>query len=413
VKSWRRWRLLAKMVLIAGLPVVALGLVLGYQLRSSITERAVADGLRTAELVSRLGIQPLLEPADVDTSMDPARYQRLDHSIRDSGLLGHEVARIKIWNTKGQIIYSDDNTLVGHTFDISDELASALGGRIASEVSELDSAEEASERSYGRVVEVYVPLRFAPDRPPSGAFELYLPYHPIEIKIDSELRQMNLILASGLAALAVVLGFVALTTERLRRQSEINAHQATHDALTGLPNRVVFYDRLHQAILAAQRSAEPVCTMGLDLDKFKAINDSLGHQVGDAVLAELAARLRQHIRGGDTAARLGGDEFSLLLPATGADEAVAIAERILAGLAEPFVIQGETLRLGASIGISQYPDHATDTDALIARADFAMYLAKRSGGGVSVYNGETTAAATPTVTTDVYPSAKHRALQSH
>jgi diguanylate cyclase (GGDEF)-like protein len=413
VTSWRRWRLLVKMVLIAGVPVVALGLVLGNQLRSSVTERAVADGLRTAELVSRLGIQPMLSPADVDTGMDPARYQRLDRSIRDSGLLGNEVARIKIWNTRGQVVFSDDRKLVGQTFEVSDELADALGGRIASELSHLGSAEQASERSYGKVIEVYVPLRFAADRPPGGAFELYLPYRPIETKIDSELRQMNLILAGGLAVLAVVLGMVALTTERLRRQSEISAHQATHDVLTGLPNRVVFYDRLHQAILAAQRSGKAVCTMGVDLDKFKAINDTLGHQAGDAVLAEIAARLRQHIRGGDTVARLGGDEFSLLLPATAADEAVAMAHRILAGLAEPFVIQGETLRLGASIGISQYPHHAADADALIARADFAMYLAKRSGGGVSVHDGEATPAATPAGTTDRYPTAKHRALQPH
>jgi diguanylate cyclase (GGDEF)-like protein len=389
-----------------------LGLLLEYQLRSSVTERAVADGLRTAELVSRLGIQPMLTPVDVDSSMDPTRYQRLDRSIRDSGLLGNEVARIKIWNAEGQIVYSDDRTLVGRTFDISAELGEALAGEIASELSDLSSAEQASERSYGKVVEVYVPLRFASDRPPSGAFELYLPYRPIEAKIDRELQQMNLILAGGLAALAVVLSIVALTTERLHRQSEINAHQATHDALTGLPNRAVFYDRLHQAILASRRSARPVCTMGVDLDKFKAINDTLGHQVGDAVLAEIAVRLRQHIRSGDTVARLGGDEFSLLLPATAVDEAVAIADRILARLAEPFVIQGETLRLGASIGISQYPDHAADADALIARADVAMYLAKRSGGGVSVYDGEAIPAATPGVVTDSYPAAKHRALQS-
>ncbi|WP_175543635.1 GGDEF domain-containing protein [Micromonospora pattaloongensis] len=369
------------------LPVFGLGIVLGQQLRDIVRDGAVDDGRRIGELVTRLGLQPHLEPADFARGLDPGRYARLDRSVRDSGFLGGEVARVKVWNADGVVVYSDDPALVGRRFDRSPGLARALAGHTHSELlSRLEEAEQASERDYGAVVEVYVPVRFAGDAAPRGAFELYLPYAPIERKVNAEVRRLYVFLAGGLILLAGLLAGVAVMTERLRRQAAANRHLALHDALTGLPNRTMLYDRLDQALLAGNRSGAPVALIAVDLDGFKEVNDTLGHQAGDRVLMELADRLRGQARAADTVARLGGDEFAVLLPASDIAGAREVAERMQRRLTEPLLVAGERVRLRASMGIAVHPLHATQPDSLLGRADLAMYAAKYAALGVVVWH---------------------------
>ncbi len=162
-------------------------------------------------------------------------------------------------------------------------------------------------------------------------------------------------------------------------------HMAYHDSLTDLPNRVLLHDRLHQAILAAQRGFEPLSLLVLDLDGFKAINDSLGHHAGDGALQEVAVRLQARLRDVDTVARLGGDEFALLLPRTDADGAILAARKILLDLGRPVVVEGHQAFIGASVGIACFPEHGANPDALLQRADIAMYVAKSGGLGCAVY----------------------------
>jgi diguanylate cyclase (GGDEF)-like protein len=162
-------------------------------------------------------------------------------------------------------------------------------------------------------------------------------------------------------------------------------HMAYHDSLTDLPNRVLLHDRLHQAILAAQRGRESLSLLVLDLDGFKAINDSLGHHAGDGALREVAVRLQARLRDVDTVARLGGDEFALLLPRTDADGAILTARKILLDLGRPLVVEGHQAFIGASVGIACFPDHGANPDALLQRADIAMYVAKSGGLGCAVY----------------------------
>ena len=162
-------------------------------------------------------------------------------------------------------------------------------------------------------------------------------------------------------------------------------HMAYHDSLTDLPNRVLLHDRLQQAILAAQRSRESLSLLVLDLDGFKAINDSLGHHAGDGALQEVAVRLQARLRDVDTVARLGGDEFALLLPRTDADGAILAARKILLDLGRPLVVEGHQAFIGASVGIACFPDHGANPDALLQRADIAMYVAKSGGLGCAVY----------------------------
>ena len=164
-------------------------------------------------------------------------------------------------------------------------------------------------------------------------------------------------------------------------------HMAYHDSLTDLPNRVLLHDRLQQAILAAQRGFEPLSLLVLDLDGFKAINDSLGHHAGDGALQEVAVRLQARLRDVDTVARLGGDEFALLLPRTDADGAILAARKILLDLGRPLVVEGHQAFIGASVGmrIACFPEHGANPDALLQRADIAMYVAKSGGLGCAVY----------------------------
>jgi diguanylate cyclase (GGDEF)-like protein/PAS domain S-box-containing protein len=156
-------------------------------------------------------------------------------------------------------------------------------------------------------------------------------------------------------------------------------YQVSHDGLTGLANRSLFTERLAALTVANRRADGPVTIMLIDLDEFKAINDTLGHHVGDAVLVAVAERMRACVRAGDTPARLGGDEFAILLPGAGAEVATAIAQRFLDLLAQPVHAHGHPLRVQASVGIAA--EHTSDPDALLRSADSAMYAAKRTGKG--------------------------------
>ena len=166
-----------------------------------------------------------------------------------------------------------------------------------------------------------------------------------------------------------------------RRQAEARVHHmAYHDSLTGLPNRALLSDRLDRAMLAAQRSERRLAVMFIDLDRFKTINDSLGHMVGDQLLKEVASRLCRAVRASDTVARLGGDEFVVLVPGIrNIDEATQVAQKIIDALAASFPLEGRTLHITPSIGICVYPDDGDDVETLMRHADAAMYHAKASG----------------------------------
>ncbi len=166
-----------------------------------------------------------------------------------------------------------------------------------------------------------------------------------------------------------------------RRQAEARIHHmAYHDSLTGLPNRALLSDRLDRAMLAVQRSERRLAVMFLDLDRFKTINDSLGHLTGDHLLKEVASRLCRAVRASDTVARLGGDEFVVLVPGIrGPEECIHVAEKIIEVLSTAIPFEGRNLHITPSIGICVYPDDGDDVETLMRHADAAMYHAKASG----------------------------------
>lgn len=166
-------------------------------------------------------------------------------------------------------------------------------------------------------------------------------------------------------------------------------HLAYYDALTQLPNRVLFRDRLKQGISAARRDGHQLATLLIDLDRFKYVNDTLGHDAGDQLLEIVAQRLQSFVRESDTVARLGGDEFAILLPELNdPEEASIIARKIIGNLDEPIEVKGKKVNIGASIGISTYPEDGADCDVLVKHADLALYKAKDSGRGCYHYFSE-------------------------
>ncbi|HEX2240725.1 MAG TPA: EAL domain-containing protein [Actinomycetota bacterium] len=177
--------------------------------------------------------------------------------------------------------------------------------------------------------------------------------------------------------------------EQLVELNDLNKHQALHDYLTNLPNRTLFQDRLRQAILQSQRDGHGTTIMIIDLDRFKEINDTLGHHHGDMLLRQVGPRLHDVLRVSDTVARLGGDEFAVLLPNIGTPNAAQdVAKKIQSALERPFKVNAMSLEVEASIGITLYPEHGEDVEGLIRRADVAMYVAKEERTKIQVYSPE-------------------------
>lgn len=191
-------------------------------------------------------------------------------------------------------------------------------------------------------------------------------------------------------ALFETVGTVQDVTDQKLAEVEL-AHMARHDALTGVPNRTLFLDRLETGLKAAIREKRQIAVLFIDLDGFKAVNDAAGHQVGDQVLIDLAKRLHDCIRDMDTVGRMGGDEFAIILGGDATKEhVILVTEKILASVSKPIDVNGEFRRLGASIGISLFPTNGKTSETLLAEADRAMYAVKRSGKNGFQFAGATT-----------------------
>jgi diguanylate cyclase (GGDEF)-like protein len=207
--------------------------------------------------------------------------------------------------------------------------------------------------------------------------------------VHRETPELLAVLGHAGAQLARVLERAA-NADRLR-------HEATHDTLTGLPNRAFFADRLGEALASACREDGARAAVALlDLDRFKEVNDTLGHQQGDRLLAQVGARLSAALRKSATIARVGGDEFGLVLPlAVDAADAVTTALGLQEALREPFLLEGVMVQVDVSIGMALYPDDGEDAETLVRRADIAMYEAKRTHAGHLLYRSEYDPSAPP------------------
>jgi len=223
-----------------------------------------------------------------------------------------------------------------------------------------------------------------------GHFAQVLQGHPVTYQrmhkfANGGSRYLEVKLLPNIGEQGKVLGCFAVTTDITEHKltQERIQRVAHHDSLTGLPNRLLFNDRLQQAISLAKRDSRQFALLYLDLDRFKQVNDSLGHTAGDELLQAVATRIRREVRESDTVARVGGDEFTVILSNIARrEEAEIVARKIIAAVAAPFQLgsQQQSVEIGTSIGISIYPSDGQDADTLVNAADTAMYGAKQVGG---------------------------------
>jgi diguanylate cyclase (GGDEF)-like protein len=366
----RRWTLLTKFTVLSLVCFAVLGVALSKLLAHQIRDRALSNTVASAELLSGTIANSQLHPSDLAKGgMGPARTRALDAALAQARAQ-NRVARFKIWTREGQIIYSDDHAAIGKKFDIEGDLGEALKGETHADVSTGALAEQAGERHLGQLLEAYVPLRFKAGGQPVGAFEIYVPYGPVAAASARDVHYVYALVIGGLTLLFLLLyRIVARASRSLRRQAEENRRQALEDQLTGLPNRRALYERLEELL----EDGRPLALLVADLDGFKELNDTLGHGAGDTVLSQLGPRVETAVPDVELLARIGGDEFALL---TFDDAPGEVAERFRAALDEPFVVEGISLTIQASVGIARFPVHGDDAQSLLQRADVALYQAK-------------------------------------
>ncbi len=365
---------------VATLALVSLALVavvgLLLHVAAAVTaERARSHALVSAQRATDTALEPLLTGSLRGRGLQARARQELERGTPEA-LRGELLLGITVYDSTGAVVQDDERTAAGAP-DASRAVRAALAGRPSSQVA-------GSRNGHHQVLEVYVPLQEALEADPAGVVRYALAY---DAAAGLSWRMLG-----GLGLLWVLL-FAALGTgsARLRRALARNEHQARHDALTGLPNRTVLFDRVQQGLLDGRRTQEQTAVLLLDLDRFKEVNDTVGHHIGDLLLLEVATRLTGALRESDTLARLGGDEFAVLLGGmdpSGPDDALAVAHRLIDALEQAFDLDGMSVVIGASVGVAYGPEHGETPERLLQCADVGMYAAKRAQTGAEVYSAE-------------------------
>ncbi len=387
----RRLTLTTTFALVSSIAMAVLGVVLVLLSRELLQQQALTQARRTAEAYVRVGVQqttgphmygPGLIPADVARQMNELFRSRADSDLR----------AVRLWSADGTLIFDSacprcldsDSVQVGGIPDQRfEQVVGAAGGSLAARVTEVGSEGQTETR-----VDVYVPVRFEGQARSSGVAEVVLSYDETAAAVARGVRTLVPVIAGGLLLLWLLLfRTVRRASRRVRLQAHENARLAFLDPLTGLPNRRLLNDRLERACAIATRTNQHVALLLLDVDRFKEVNDTLGHPRGDSLLLQVADRLRGTVRESDTVSRLGGDEFAILLPVVGSvEDAQTFMARVENVFAEPFDLDGLVLHVEASVGLALLPDHADDVTTLMARADVAMYTAKAGGLGSATYS---------------------------
>jgi diguanylate cyclase (GGDEF)-like protein len=340
------------------------------------TVQAERGATLQARIIANTVLRGSLGKSDFDQRLADERRNDLDQ-LFERHVLGDGIILVNLYSPRGAVTYSTDHRLIGKPLGDATHLREALGGTVRGDVTSLEGR---------KTLRTYAPVAIPGG---TGVAAVFHDYAPI-----AQAAQSTFVPVVGIFEAVLILLFAALipilrrVSHRIRRQMEEIEHRAYYDALTGLPNRTLFRDRIEHALLASKRLGPEVTVMLLDIDRFKEINDALGHETGDLLLREFGERIQPTLRVHETLARLGGDEFGILLPTGSADEATLIAERVHDALTAPFTLRGLSLEVATSIGIATFPHHGEDADALLQHADVAMYLAKEAHVGTTVYDAD-------------------------
>jgi diguanylate cyclase len=373
--------LFASFAVITLIPVLLIGFFLSASYRSEADRRGLAEGGSEALLMAKTAIQPVLNGQPLSQGLTPDESAAMRRLVRDV-VASHDVLRLRLRDQAGNVIFSDDGS--GFHEAPEDEALDAARGEEVIRLTRFNSDSNDTGQIGPTSVEVYLPLHAGAEHRRVGVMEVYLPYAPIAADVDAGLSTLYRNLAICLALLYIVLfGISAFVGRRLRRQARTNAYLAEHDALTDLPNRLSFHARVESALRRGRETGQSTTVAIIDLDRFKEVNDTLGHSNGDRLLAALSERMASHLRGLDALARLGGDEFGVVL--VNMAEPEDVLERLRNVIEHEVEISGLSLSVEASIGYVIAPQHGDDVDELLALADIAMYVAKAHHAGVVHY----------------------------
>jgi diguanylate cyclase len=378
-------RLFAIFAAIMLVPVVLLGLVLATSYQREADRRGLDQGKSEALLMAQTAVEPILDGRPLSQGLNSSQAADMQRLVRTAVRSG-DVLRLRLRDLDGEVVYSDDGSgLNKQAADDDDEALDAARGATVARVTTLNGDSADSGPPGPDSVEVYLPLVAGSPVHRVGVLEVYLPYAPIRADVDAGLDSLYRNLAIGLAALYVLLFGISFSVgRRLRRQVKVNAYMAEHDALTNLPNRALFHRRVQEALQRGRGTAQATSIAIIDLDRFKEVNDTLGHYNGDRLLAALSDRMAAHLRGLDALARLGGDEFGILL--VGVSEPEEILTRLRQLIEHEVEISGLPVTVEASIGYVVSPEYGEDVDELLQLADVAMYVAKAQHAGVIGYD---------------------------
>jgi diguanylate cyclase (GGDEF)-like protein len=356
---------------------VALALAAGAILlvvRYYNTVQAERAATSQARVVAATLLRGALSASDFDRPPQAERRLALD-AFFAGGVLREGFLRVELYNRDGSLTYSTDRRSAPPANALP-HIREALAGTIRGDVASVPH--KGTQR---RVLRTYAPVPFIED---TGVVALYQDYEPIAAAASATFLPVVGIFEAVLIALfAALMPILRRVVRRVRRQMEEIEYRALYDALTGLPNRTLFRDEIGAAL-----DGDAAAVLLLDLDRFKEINDALGHETGDLLLRMLGTRLREELGDRGLVARLGGDEFGILLPGASIDDAQAEAARVHDALVTPFTLRDLPLETATSIGIAHFPEHGSDVDTLLQRADFAMYLAKDARAGTALYDPE-------------------------
>ncbi|HEV7205480.1 MAG TPA: bifunctional diguanylate cyclase/phosphodiesterase [Jatrophihabitans sp.] len=351
------------------LPVAVLALVLVNNERGAGLARALAQGRAQAAVIQQMAIAPAVGRADLDRGIsagEQAALQRATNLAVYSGSL----TELRLRDFDGRIVFADDGSATDPLPNSDPAFRSAANGRVSAAV--VPDPRDPRQNTI-RVLQPIVP---DVNGQATGVLELYLPYAPIASLVQAETRRTYLLLAVGLVALYLATAGISWSvTRRLTRFAERQAHNARHDSLTKLPNRAAFRDDVRKVLAQPGRRGAVVL---MDLNRFKEVNDTLGHHAGDQLLRIVADRLQDGLRTDDVVARLGGDEFGVLLADLDEVDAIhALLDGLQHALREDVDIEGTLLTVEGSFGVVRFPDDGHDLSQLLIRADIAMYHGKR------------------------------------
>jgi len=360
-------RLFTTHAAIALIPVLVLGAALLWNFRSEEGRRGLREAEAQAKLVAQTAIQPRLDLKPLTPGVPPMNTEQLGKAL-GRALSKGDVTSARLLDAKGNVV------------------AAVPDGASPAPAAAHDTITKGSDGA--STVTVYVPLEAAQTEvaEPAGTLELTVPYGPIKSNVDAAMDSQKRDLGVALGALYLTLIVISVSISRgLRKEVAYNAFLAEHDNLTDLPNRTLFHSRAASALKKAHRG-DPVAIGIIDLDRFKDVNDTLGHHNGDRLLTELARRLDVNTRPEDTVARLGGDEFGVIL--TGANDPEEALWRLRDIIDREVEVSGLPLSVESSVGFVVAPDDGNDVDDLLQRADVAMYVAKGAHSGVVRYDPE-------------------------